>query len=465
MTDGETSQRGRYGLVRTLRIRTENVPGVLGAWASAIGTAGANIGNVETVQIGHRYVLRDVDLLVNDEDHLERTLRALSQIKAVTVLESRDEVLDVHRGGKIAMVSRLPVTSLDHLRKIYTPGVADVCLRIREDPSLHELYTSIPNMVAIVTDGTAVLGLGNIGPLASMPVMEGKAELLNELVGLSGIPILLDTTDPDEIVEAVKHIAITFGAIQLEDIAAPRCFEISRRLSQELPIPVMHDDQHGTAVVVLASVLRAASICGLDLSKATIGQIGLGAAGMGIVEILQRQTGNPVLGADIADERLRRLESTGGIASTLEEIMAKADIVIATTGVKNLIPPDSVRRGQVIFALSNPEPEITPAVALERGAALAGDGRSVNNLLGFPGIWKGALDSRATKITMDMLVDAAMALAGIAKPGEILPFVLDKNVHIVVAQAVAAAAMRTGIARKTLDEDYFEAPGGMSPSA
>ena len=455
MEGREATAVGRYRLIRTIRLRNENVPGVLGSWASAIGDLDANIGNVATVQVGLHYVVRDVDVLVHDEAHLQQVLKATSQLKGVSVVEVRDDVLDLHRGGKIEVVSRQPIDSIDQLRKVYTPGVASVSRQIGEDPSQRDLYTSIPSLVAIVTDGTAVLGLGDIGPWASMPVMEGKAALLHELVGMSGIPILLDTRDPEEIISTVKRIAMTFGAIQLEDIAAPRCFEISERLAEELPIPVMHDDQSGTAVVVLAALINACNASGKSLSKVKVGQIGLGAAGMGIAQMLHHYTGNPVLGADIAEERVRRLESRGGMGSTLDEVMAKADVVISTTGVKGLISPDWVRKGQIIFALSNPEPEIEPSVALAHGALFAADGRSINNLLGFPGIWKGAMDCKAAKITQEMLVAAGLSLCENVEPPDLLPPPLDKAIHRRVGQAVARAAMASGVAGYALDEDYF----------
>jgi malate dehydrogenase (oxaloacetate-decarboxylating) len=318
---------------------------------------------------------------------------------------------------------------------------------IAADPSMAWTYTSISHMVAIVTDGTAVLGLGDIGPLAGMPVMEGKAMLMETLVGLSGLPILLDTKDTEEIIAAVKAIAPTFAAIQLEDISAPRCFEIEERLQAMLDIPVLHDDQHGTAVVSTAAVMVAARETGQDMNKAIIGQIGLGAAGNAIGKMLMRLTGNPVYGADLSAEALERFERDGGRKSNLQEIMATCDIVIATTGAPDLIKPEMVRKGQIILALSNPNPEIDPDLALERGAAFAADGKSVNNVLGFPGIFRGAVDAHAPRITHEMLVAAAETIASMTPPGELVPNPLDKKVHHAVARAVAETAIKQGIAR------------------
>jgi malate dehydrogenase (oxaloacetate-decarboxylating) len=451
-------EQPKYQLVRTLRCKDINQPGVLGRLATAIGTAGANIGNVKTVSLGHKYVVRDIVIFIDDEAHLEHVLQSITKLTGVSLLEVRDEVLELHQGGKIKMISTVQVDSVAVLRKVYTPGVADVCRRIQKDPSLKHIYTSISNSVAIVTDGTRVLGLGNIGPAAGMPVMEGKAALLHQLAGVSGIPILLSTTDTEETVNTIKHISSTFGGIQLEDIASPRCFDIYARLHDELDIPMMHDDQQGTSVVTLAAVLNACKIAGIDIKQAVIGQIGLGAAGLVIAEMLFKFTGNPVLGTARSEASLRRHEARGGIAASQSEIMKKADVVVGCSGVKGLIAPESVRRGQVILALTNPEPGIEPAVALKCGAALAADGKSVNNLLGFPGIWRGTLDARASRINEPMLVAAALALSQQTPEHELMPHILDLKVHRAVSQAVARAAMESGVARQALDEDYFERP-------
>jgi malate dehydrogenase (oxaloacetate-decarboxylating) len=445
-----------YKLIRTLRCKDVNLPGVLGRLATAVGDAGGNIGNVRTIHLGHNYIVRDLDVFVDDESHLERVLKSIAEVPDIELLEVRDEVLELHHDGKIKMVSSVHVNSVEMLRRIYTPGVADVCRKLQKDPSLKYLYTSISTSVAIVTDGSRVLGLGDIGAVAGMPVMEGKAALLEQLVGLSGIPILLDTHDTEETINAVKHISITFGGIQLEDIASPRCFEVYTRLRDELDIPVMHDDQQGTAVVATAAAVNACRIAGIDINRAVIGQIGLGAAGLSIAEMLFKYTGNPVLGTARTEASLERHRARGGIASNLPEIMKKADIVIGCSGVKGLIPPESVRRGQVILALTNPEPEIEPAAALSCGAAVAADGKSVNNLLGFPGIWRGTLDSRASRINEQMLLAAALVVAEQAPQGELMPAPLDLKVHRAVSQAVAKAAMESGVAQQALDEDYFE---------
>ena len=363
-------------------------------------------------------------------------------------MQVSDVVLDSHKDGKIKVMNTSPITSMDVLGKVYTPGVAQVCSLIHRQPEMADKYTYIPYSVAIVTDGTAILGLGDIGPVAGMPVMEGKAALLQQLVGISGIPILLNTKDPDEIVETVKRIEPTFGGIQLEDIASPRCFYIEERLANELSIPVMHDDQKGTAVVVLAALINASKITKIDLKRAKIGLIGLGASGLFIGRFIYQYTENPVMGTARTKASINRHVQAGGIPSTFNDIMGQCEIVIATTGVGGLIEPSSVREGQIIFALTNPYPEITPETAIKAGASMAFDGRSVNNLLGFPGIWRGTLDTKSSKINYEMLKAAALAIASIADEGMCVPIAIDPNVHIAVAHAVAKAAVESGVARR-----------------
>ncbi len=434
-------------ILRIVRVRNSQKKGVLAKLLTAIADSGGNIGSIVLLTETSRHVVRDITVTANDEKTLAAVLAAMESNEGTKIVEVRDEVLELHQKGKIAIRSRYRIDSLTTLRRVYTPGVAEVCTRIAKDPSQARLYTSISHMVAIVTDGTAVLGLGDIGAVAGMPVMEGKAMLMETLVGLSGIPILLNAKGADDIVNTVAAIAPTFAAIQLEDISAPRCFEIEERLQAMLDIPVMHDDQHGTAVVSTAALMTATREAGMDLGKAVIGQIGLGAAGHAIGRMMMRLTGNPVHGADLSPDALNRFEKFGGVKSNLKDIMANCDIVVATTGAPNLIKPEMVRKGQIILALSNPNSEIDPDVAMERGAAFAADGKSVNNVLGFPGIFRGAVDANAPRITQEMLVAAAETIASMTPPGELVPSPLDKKVHRAVARAVAETAIKQGIAR------------------
>jgi malate dehydrogenase (oxaloacetate-decarboxylating) len=434
-------------LMRTVRCQNDQQRGTLARLLAAVADAGGSVGEIDLITEGNQREVRDIVVFAEDETQLEQIIRAMSANPGTRVLEVRDQVLELHQKGKIAIRSRYTIDSLATLRRVYTPGVAEVCLKIARDPALARRFTAISHLVAIVTDGTAVLGLGNIGALAGMPVMEGKAMLMETLVGLSGVPILLDTQDPAKIVETVAMIAPTFGAIQLEDISAPRCFEIEEQLQARLDIPVIHDDQHGTAVVTTAALINACRIAGRDLSKAVIGQIGLGAAGFAIAKMLMQWTGNPVLGADLSEDALKRLEKAGGLRSTLPQIMGATDIVIATTGARGLIKPAMVHPGQIILALSNPHPEIEPQDALNAGAKFAADGKSVNNVLGFPGIFRGAIDANVRQISPEMYIAAAEAIVAQTPPGELMPNPLDKQVHRAVARAVARKAIEQGLAR------------------
>ena len=355
----------------------------------------------------------------------------------------RSASLEYHRHyppGKISVQATKQLTNQRDLALAYTPGVAAACDEIVRDPAEARNLTARGNLVAVVTNGTAVLGLGNIGALAGLPVMEGKAALFADLVGISGVPILINETEPARVVDIVTGIATSFGAIQLEDFAAPECFEIERLLRARLTKPVLHDDQHGTAVVTLAALLNAGRRSGVDVCGSIVGQVGLGAAGTGIVRLLRAFGVRHVLGTDRNAQAVARLEEMGGEGVTLEALMQRADIVIACTGVKGLIKPQWVREGQVILALSNPDPEIEPLAAREHGAAFAADGKGINNVLAFPGLFRGALEARARAFSDDMLMAAAHAIADVASGDELVPDPLDKGLHEKVTAAVRAAA-------------------------
>ncbi len=438
-------EKGADKVVKTLRVMLTDQPGYLGRMTSAIGAAGGNIGDIKLMSSGITHNVREITIYVDGEEHLERILDALTRVEGIIVEDVIDLVQKVHEGGKIAMKSRVPITSISDVRKIYTPGVASICRQIQKNPQLAYQYTAINNTVAIVTNGTAILGLGDIGAVAGMPVMEGKAVLFDHLVGVSGVPILMNTKDVEEIVATVRQIAPTFGAIKLEDIAAPECFEIERRLDELLDIPVMHDDQHGTAVVVLAALLNATKYSGMMLKNATIGVIGLGAAGTGISKLLMAYGVKKVVGTDLNAGAMALLAENGGEPTDLAGVMDKSNIVVATTGCPGLIKATQVKKGQVILALSNPDPEIKPDEAMAAGASYAADGKSVNNALGFPGIFRGALNAHATKINNKMLLAAAKAIAAHAEEGELVPGILHPTVHKAVADAVERAALESGV--------------------
>ena len=421
-----------------LIVETVHQPGSLARVLQVIAEAGLAIEHLTALRRGQGRTVWEITLEMDEE--ADRSLYdRIDQLPNARFLGKSDRVFNRHRGGKIRTVASLPINTRQVLRDVYTPGVARVCLAIKQDPELAHDYTSIDNTVAVITNGTAVLGLGNIGPLAGLPVMEGKAALFADLAGLSAVPILIEETRPEKVVDHIAAIHLSFGAIQLEDFAAPECFEIESRLCERLAKPVLHDDQHGTAVVALAALINAARLAHRSLPESTVGQIGLGAAGTGIVRLLRAYGVRKVLGADRDSAALSRLRSLGGEGTSLESIMQRADIVLATTGVKELIRPEWVRPGQVILALSNPDPEIEPIVAREHGAAFAADGKGINNLLAFPGLFKGALGARALRFTDAMLMAAAQTIADLAPGDDLVPDSLDKSVHEQVAAAVREA--------------------------
>lgn len=422
-------------------IETIHRPGSLASVLAIIAQHGLTIEHLQAIKREQGRTTWELTLEMDDaSDHsLYEKIDALPNARFIG---KSDRVFNRHRGGKIKTIAKLPINTLQVLRDVYTPGVARVCLAIQEKPELAYAYTSLGDTVAIITNGTAILGLGDIGPLAGLPVMEGKAALFASLAGINGVPILMDEKDPQKIVSNILAIEKSFGAIQLEDFAAPACFEIESQLRQKLDKPVLHDDQHGTAVVALAALHSATRRVGRSLESAVVGQIGLGAAGLGIVRLLMAHGAKRIIGTDRQAAACERLKQMGGDVVSLEELMQQADIVLATTGVRGLIKPEWVRAGQIILALSNPDPEIEPVVALEHGAAFAADGKGINNVLAFPGLFRGALDARAKGFTDAMLMAAAHALAACAPEDNLVPDALDSTVHQKVAAAVRHAALQ-----------------------
>ena len=422
-----------------LRIKSPHRPGKLGLLLTVLGEEGALVGDIETLFIGKDHSFRNITISIFDEVHLDAIKTAIKNRTEVEILEIEDIVFKRHEGGKIHSKRKQELRRLEDLRYIYTPGVARVCRRIMNHPESYRKYTNIGNSVGIFTNGTRVLGLGEIGVLPSMPVMEGKAVIYDQFVGISATPILVDTKDPDEFIETVERIAPTFGGIHLEDIRIPDCFYIETELIKRLNKPVMHDDQHGTATVLLAAVLSALRQIGrTDDDSLVFAQLGLGAAGFGIAKLMI-DYGFNVIGVDPMPESQKRLTNYGGKIASLEEAMDVADIVIATTGVVGLIGPDIVRKGQVILSLSNPQPEIFPEEALAAGASFASDGKSVNNALAYPGLFKAALEVNAKEINAKMKIAAAKAISEMAETGELVPSIFHEKVHQHVVKAVVAA--------------------------
>ena len=450
------SRSGKTEFIRMIRYKSENQVGVLAEFMAAIAREEGSIGDVTTRKLGRFYIWRDVTIVAHDREHFARILKAIRVLKKTKVEQIIDEVLERHQGGKIKMELNHSIETINDMRAIYTPGVADVCRLLQKDPNEAYNYTWIHQTVALLTNGSRTLGLGNIGPVAAMPVMEGKAALFRKFTGLNMIPIPLNTMDPQEFIDTALRISPGFGAIQLEDISAPECFEIETALVEHLNIPVMHDDQYGTAVVCLAALINACRLVNEDLNTVQIGQVGLGAAGSAIARLMMVYTKRNVWCCDKNPAAVNRLETFRQNSATLEEVMKRCDVVISTTGVEGLIAPSLVKKQQIILALSNPVPEITEEQALKAGAAFYSDGRYVNNLLAYPGIFKGALHARATRINDPMLLAAVQAIVDTTPKGEIVPSPLDPAVHRTVTQAVAKAAMTSGVAQKGLDDEYFD---------
>ncbi|WP_454063371.1 NAD-dependent malic enzyme [Candidatus Nitrospira salsa] len=450
------AQGGKTEFIRMVRYKSENQVGVLAKFVSAISEQGGSIGDVKTRKLGKFYIWRDVTIIAIDREHFAQILKAIRALEKTKVEQIVDEVLERHLGGKIKMELNHPIETINDMRAIYTPGVADVCRIIQKDPSEAYNYTWVHHTVALLTNGSRTLGLGNIGPLAAMPVMEGKAALFRKFTGYNMVPIPIDTTNSQEFIDTAIRLSPGFGAIHLEDISAPECFEIETALVKQLSIPVMHDDQYGTAVVCLAAVINACRIVKGDLEKVQIGQIGLGAAGSAIARLIMAYTNRTIWCCDKNPAAVERLEVFRQNSATLEQVMERCDVVISTTGVKGLISPTLVKKQQIILALSNPIPEITEDEAMKAGAAFYSDGRYVNNLLAYPGIFKGALETRATKINDLMLLSAVQAIVDATPGGEIVPSPLDPTVHIAVTKAVAKAAMTSGVAQKHFDDEYFD---------
>ena len=375
---------------------------------------------------------------------------------------TRQEILELHEGGKIRMAPRRRLRSIEDLRKLYTPGVAHVSDLIENNPDQYYNYTSAGNTIAVLTNGTAVLGLGDVGVKAAMPVMEGKGLILMEMVDVSTVPVLVDSHDAEEIVATARNIAPTFGGILLEDIAAPTCFEVEDRLKETTDIPVFHDDQHGTAVVVVAALASALEMTGREAGDLRAVISGAGAGGCAVARFLLNYGVSDVVlcdstgaihegrqeGMNPSKHAIAQMTNRENEKGSLADVMRGKDLFIGLS-VEGLVSKDMVRSmapEPIVFPMANPVPEIWPAEALEAGAAAAEDGRNINNALGFPGLFRGALDSRASEINEDMKVAASHALADAAPEGELVPDFMDKNVHRSVAEAVARAARASGVA-------------------
>jgi len=429
-------------VVEILLVEAPHKPGNMAKVLGVIGSLDVTVEGLNAVRRLDKDTIWEITIEYDDTLKIDDLIEQINQLPETNMVGKSDRVFNRHKGGKIQTTSRIAINTLEILRDVYTPGVARVCEAIKESPEKIKDYTNIQNTVAIVTNGTAILGLGDIGAEAGLPVMEGKAAILSELVGLSGVPILLETKDSLKIIKTVEAIAPSFGAILLEDIKAPECFEIEEELINRIDKPVFHDDQHGTAIVALAALLTATKQLGINIKDCVFGQVGLGAAGTGICSLMLEYGVKEVLGTDINHDAMLRLGDLGGHPVSLKALMQKANIVVATTGVKGLIKPEMVHQGQIIMALTNPDPEIEPNVAIEHGARFATCGKVVNNMLAFPGLFKGTLDAEVNKITHEMRIAAAETLSSLAKEDSLVPSALNKSAHQQVAMAVYRAALK-----------------------
>jgi malate dehydrogenase (oxaloacetate-decarboxylating) len=470
------TQRPSAQFSLTLRVELDRRPGQLGMVASAIGEAGASIGTIDAIELGDLKAIREISVMCSDLEHSEEVIRAIEEVEGCTLIEVTDRTFELHRGGKLYTGLKAPIKTRDDLSMAYTPGVGRVCMAIHEEPEKAFEYTIKSNTVAVVSDGSAVLGLGDIGPEAAMPVMEGKAMLFKEFGDVDAVPICLDTKDPDEIVQTVKALAPTFGGINLEDISSPRCFEIESRLIDELDIPVFHDDQHGTAIVVLAALLNSCRLTGRRLEDLNVMMVGAGAAGVAVAKIFMASGVQTIVACDRSgaihtgrpdyEDGSMNVPKTWLAENTNSEqrsglpadVLEGADLFVGLSG-PGIISASDLRRmnpDPFVFAMANPDPEVSPDEAAAYVRVMA-TGRSdypnqINNVLAFPGIFRGALDVRARRITEEMKLAAAQGIADVVTDDElsedyIIPSVFNGYVSSCVASAVAHEAERSGTAR------------------
>ncbi|HEY9619438.1 MAG TPA: malic enzyme-like NAD(P)-binding protein [Crinalium sp.] len=449
----------------TIRVQLPNHAGMLAYVTQAIAAAGGNIGQIDLVERDLKLLVRDITVDASSTDHAEMIVSTVKALTDIKVLSVYDRTFNLHRGGKIKVQSKIPLRNQGDLAMAYTPGVGRICTAIAEDPAQVYSLTIKSNTVAIVTDGSAVLGLGNLGPAGALPVMEGKAMLFREFAGIDAFPICLATQDTDAIVETVKNIAPVFGGVNLEDISAPRCFEIEARLQRELDIPIFHDDQHGTAIVTLAALINSLKLVRKAMDEVRIVINGAGAAGVAIARLLQKSgayhiclcDSKGILSHNRADLNPQKREFAVEQCGSLADALVGADVFLGVSA-PGVLTPDMVRSmasDPIVFAMANPIPEIQPELVADDVAVMA-TGRSdypnqINNVLAFPGMFRGALDCRASTMTTSMYLEAAGAIASLVKPSDldrehIIPSVFDDRVATAVAAAVQRAARQDGVA-------------------
>jgi malate dehydrogenase (oxaloacetate-decarboxylating) len=456
-----------YSIV--VRLEIENKPGMFAKIAGIIGEKGGDLRSIDIIKMEKGKIIRDVSINTINEEHGKDIVKALQNLKGVKVLKVVDQTFLMHEGGKIGIYNKREIKGVEDLARVYTPGVARVCMDIYRNPDHIYRYTIKGNTVAVITDGTAVLGLGNIGPAASMPVMEGKCVLFKEFAGIDAFPLAISTTDVEEFVSIVKKIAVPFGGINLEDISAPRCFEIEKRLREELDIPVVHDDQHGTAIVVLAALINVGRLLKEDITRFKVVVSGAGASGTAVTKLLLAYGIKNVIvcdrkgaiyegreGLNPYKEALAKETNPFKEKGSLKEVLKGAKVFIGLSA-PNLLTREDIKnmaKEPVVFALANPDPEISPEEITDIAKVIA-TGRSdypnqINNALAFPGLFRGLLDARAKGVTPEVFIEAAKAIASIIKDEElnedyIIPSIFNPNVTKATAKAVAKKIEELGL--------------------
>ncbi len=450
------SEKYAHKIVKCFRVRIPDVPGAMGRLAQEVGSHGVVLGDITILHITSQYITRDIVMFFDNLAHFNSTLQALRRLKGYKIVSIRDEVLRLHEGGKVAVRPTVKMDSLDELRMIYTPGVAQVCNYLVNNPDKARKYTSIGNTVCIATNGSAVLGLGNIGVIPGMPVMEGKSVILHKMGGVSCVPLLIESHDARQIIDTLEAVARTFSVIMIEDITAPLCFEVENGLQDRVDIPVFHDDQHGTAIVILAALIKSLKKVDKKKEKVKVVINGAGAAGIAAARLLLKYGFKDIIICDRKGaiykgrkenmneykKAAAEITNPGREKGSLSEVLKGKDVFVGVSS-PGLVTGDMVaamNKNPVVLALANPVPEIWPKDAEAAGAAVALDGRTVNNCLAFPGLIRGTLDACARRITDKMKIAAAEAIASLAGKRDVVPNFMNLLIHKKIAEAVKRAA-------------------------
>ena len=434
------------GFKRTLRIKILNQPGIFGKVTDTVGSFGGSLGNINIVRMGHKYRIRDLEIYTTTQNQFEEILWKMRDIKEIKILEVFDDILKLHKGGMIEVRNKVNFDDIENFGKYYIPGIAEVASLIEEDKEKVYEYTNVGNVVGVVSNGTSLLNFKKSACAeATYTVMEGLAAVINKFSGVSAMPFVVSTENKEEFVNTVKNIYKSFGMIILEDISSPASIEIEEEL-QGLGIPVIDTNRYGNAIVTLSALINIAKKVNIDLQNSKVGIIGFGSKSVGICRMLKAYGVEEIIAADLKEDAVARMEKYGAVPASFNEVMNKSNIVIAASRVAGLIKFGMVKQNQIILALSKPNPEIEPEIAMKAGALYAVDGKKLSPLLAVPGLIKGTMLARAKEITTQMMITAAEAIAQLAEDGAILPQLFDKDLHEKVAEAVKQAAIDDGMA-------------------